>query len=432
MSTSKVDPRRWHKGNVRGVRFREHASRKHGIKPDRYFAIRHAVDGKVILEGLGWASEGMTELKAVARLAEFKEAKRTGEGATTLAEKRTLAEDKRKVRQEAEAQAARDAITLVHVWEKYEAVSKGNKTSKTIRNEEQCFRLWVKPAIGGKPLKDIAPIHLERIKKDMAARGRAAQSIRHVLALIRQLINFAKTHGLFSGDNVVGKIKMPTADARRVRFLSREEAEKLLAALKARSLDTHDMALLSLNAGLRAGELFGLTWPDVDFGNGVLTLRDTKSGKTRQVPMTAAVRSMLEIRKAQVGGKQMVFPAMKRRRKRDDQAPETDRRVVQVSETFNRVVTDLGFNNEVADSRQRVVFHTLRHTCASWLVQNGVPLITVGRLLGHSTTAMTERYSHLAPDHFKQAVETLEMDQKKPAKVVGLGSGGKKSVKKSQ
>ena len=399
----------WHQTKHEGVRYREHPTRKHGVRPDQYFAIRYRVDGVRHEEALGWASQGWTAQRATLELAKLKEAHRTGEGAATLAEKRTQAEVERKAHQEAEDLAAREAVTLAHVWEKYEAVARGNKTPRTIRNEEQCFRLWINPPIGSKPLRDIAPIHLERIKKDMADKGRAVQSIRHVLALIRQIINFAKAHGLYSGDNVVGKVKMPTADARRVRFLTPEEAEKLLEVLKVRSPDTHDMALLSLNAGLRAGEVFGLTWPDVDFENGVLTLKDTKSGRTRQVPMTGVVRSILEGRRAHTRGNSLVFPS------------ETGGRVAQISDTFNRVVTALGFNNEVEDSRQKVVFHTLRHTFASWLVQNGVPLITVGRLLGHATTAMTERYSHLAPDHFKQAVDTLEaVRSKKHGKVVAF------------
>ena len=55
-----------------------------------------------------------------------------------------------------------------------------------------------------------------------------------------------------------------------------------------------------------------------------------------------------------------------------------------------------------------MVFHTLRHTFTSWLVMAGTPLYTVGKLLGHSTSAMTERYSHLAPNHMQEAIKALE------------------------
>jgi len=88
-------------------------------------------------------------------------------------------------------------------------------------------------------------------------------------------------------------------------------------------------------------------------------------------------------------------------------------RIVQISETFNRVVTALGLNNGVTDPRQKVVFHTLRHTFASWLVEQGIDLYSVKELMGHGTLAMTERYSHLSPDKLRRAIKTLEAGMEK-------------------
>ena len=79
-----------------------------------------------------------------------------------------------------------------------------------------------------------------------------------------------------------------------------------------------------------------------------------------------------------------------------------------ISNAFDRAVKNLGFNDGVSDRRFRVTFHTLRHTYASWLVQKGVDLYTVKKLMGHSTLAMTERYSHLAQDNLRDAVKKLE------------------------
>ena len=82
-------------------------------------------------------------------------------------------------------------------------------------------------------------------------------------------------------------------------------------------------------------------------------------------------------------------------------------RFKKISKTFPRTIAQLGFNKGITDRRQKVSFHTLRHSFASWLVQSGIPLLTVQKLLGHSTIRMTERYSHLAPENFSQAADVL-------------------------
>ena len=396
-----------------GVRYREHETRKHGVRPDRYFFVRYKLDGKDKEEGLGWSSQGWTAQKAAEKLAKLKEAQRTGEGAITLAEKRQRATAVRHAEAEARAVEERENITLAQAWEKYLPVAQANKAAHTAYAEEAAYRLWLSPTLAGKPLRDIKPIHLERIKKTMTEAGRSAQTIRHVLAALRQVFNFAKRHGLYAGDNPVSLVKKPSADARRLRFLTHDEADRLLAALAERESNVHDMALLALHCGLRAGEIFSLTWGDVDMERGVLALRDTKSGKTRAAIMTDAVRAMLEGRE-RGGHASLVFPA------------RGGGKIVQVSDAFNRTVQALGLNDGVEDSRQKLVFHSLRHTFASWLVEQGVDLYTVKELMGHGSITMTERYSHLAPDTLRRAMKSLEAGMEKAksdGKVVRLPAG---------
>ncbi len=404
--------RKYIKTSFVGVRYREHETRKHGVRPDRYFFVRYKLNGKDKEEGLGWSSQGWTAQKASEKLAKLKEAQRTGEGAITLAEKRMQAAAARHAEAEAQAQEERDNITLAQAWEKYLPIAKANKAAHTAYAEEAAYRLWLSPALADKPLRSIKPIHLERIKKTMTEAGRSAQTIRHVLAALRQVYNFAKRHCLYAGDNPVSLIKKPAADARRLRFLTHEEADRLLAALAERESNVHDMALLALHCGLRAGEVFSLTWGDVDMDRGVLILRDTKSGKSRAAFMTEALAAMFSAME-RGGPNDLVFPSAK------------GGRIVQISETFNRVVAALGLNNGVTDPRQKVVFHTLRHTFTSWLVEQGVDLYTVKELMGHGTLTMTERYSHLSPDKLRRAVKTLEAGMAKgraKGKVVAIDS----------
>jgi integrase len=411
----------WHQTKHEGVRYREHPTRKHGVKLDQYFAIRYRVNGKRREEGLGWATQGWTLQRAALELAKLKEAHRTGEGARTLEEKRHLAEAKLQAEAEAKAKEERDNLTFGEVFElHYLPHAEANKGASSIRAEKPLFRLWIKPVIGDKPLKDIAPIpHLEKIKKAMAEaeRPRSPRTIAYALAVIRQVFNYARVHGLFAGANPVSNVKKPSEDNRRLRFLSHEEADQLLEALASRSLDIHDMALLSLHCGLRAGEIFRLKWGDVDLVRGIITIKGThrragtrtKSGKTRPAMMTEALKAMFKARENK-GPDALIFPPARR-----PNATETDTkrskgtgRITQISETFDRTVLALGLNTGVTDPRQKVVFHTLRHTFASWLAEQDVNIYTIKDLMGHGTLAMTERYAHLSPQKLRSAVNILE------------------------
>ncbi|MBF0225529.1 MAG: tyrosine-type recombinase/integrase [Desulfobacterales bacterium] len=85
------------------------------------------------------------------------------------------------------------------------------------------------------------------------------------------------------------------------------------------------------------------------------------------------------------------------------------RKIKEVSSTFDRAVEITGLNKGVSDPREKVVFHTLRHTFASWLVEKGEDLLyTVKKLMGHSALGMTERYSHLGDNTLQNAVKKLD------------------------
>jgi integrase len=82
-------------------------------------------------------------------------------------------------------------------------------------------------------------------------------------------------------------------------------------------------------------------------------------------------------------------------------------KVKEISRTYRKIANSL-FNKKVKDPRQRVTFHTLRHTFASWLALQGESLMTIRELLGHKSFAMTQRYAHLIPDEKKRATLNLE------------------------
>ncbi len=75
--------------------------------------------------------------------------------------------------------------------------------------------------------------------------------------------------------------------------------------------------------------------------------------------------------------------------------------------TFRDAVEAMGFNKGITDPRQKVVFHTLRHSYASWLAEAGTDICTIGKLLGYSTVQMSARYAHLGAGAMQEAVNQL-------------------------
>jgi integrase len=198
-------------------------------------------------------------------------------------------------------------------------------------------------------------------------------------------------------------IKKPKKDNKRYRFLTVDEADLLLNELKFKYPLIHEISLISLNCGLRAGEIFALTWSNIDLENGRLIATDTKTKENRFPLMTDEVKQIFQ-NKERGSPNELVFPS---RNSKERKA---------ISKSFMRTVKKLGLNEGITDSRNKVVFHTLRHTYASWLVQDGLSLYEVSKLLGHSTITMTERYSHLAPQNYEKSVKIIEKKSRKSKK----------------
>ncbi len=409
------------KTKVQGVRYREHASRKHGLQLDRYFFIRYRVDGKEKEEGLGWTSEGWTLAKAADTLSELKRNARTGEGEKTLGEKRKVAEaakqaaeaERQKIETEkAEAEKVETDRIRLESASVFNAVldqyCKSHSDKKSLKDEKILMRLWVQPLVGLKRLQEITMLDIERVKRNMLKAGRSPRRVQYAVAVVRQIFNYAKQHKLFDGETPTKGVKLPKIDNQRMRFLSPDEANSLLNELKKHSMVSYRVSLLSLYSGLRFGEIAGLRWQHVDIENRQIIVLDPKNGKTRFSFMADAVCRMFS---EMAPGKpnDLVFES------------RTKRHLTQISDTFNRVVASLGLNNGVEDRRVKVVFHTLRHSCASQLAMSGADLSTIQSVLGHKTLAMTERYSHLTNQHIKNAIDRLQGAMKpKKAEVIPM------------
>lgn len=394
-------PVQWKSTKFKGVRYYEHPARKHGVGKDKYFAIRYQRDGKRIEEGIGWTSEldpkdkkHWTAEKAAIVLAELKEAARGLEkGPTRLREKREI-EDSRKAADEAEQERLeKDAVTFdTFFTDTYLPLAKSSKKESSTNREEGLYSVWIKPVIGHLSLKEVAPFTLEKLKQRMAGKKQAPRSIEYALAVIRQVYNTAKRSGAYLGESPTVNVKRPKIDNGRMRFLTRTEADAILAALKDKSPDVHDMTLLSLLAGLRFSEIASLTWQDVDVSKGTLTIRDAKGG-SRYAFLTEQAADLL-LNRDEGKPSEYVFQGRKGKLGR-------------ISPTFFRAVDDLKLNEGIDDPRLQICFHSCRHSYASWMIEQGADLYTVQKLLGHKTNVMTQRYAHLSENRLKDAAKAL-------------------------
>jgi site-specific recombinase XerD len=184
-------------------------------------------------------------------------------------------------------------------------------------------------------------------------------------------------------ENPARLVKHRLENNARVRFLSADEETALRKAIEAASPERLTEFELALHTGMRVSEQYGLAWADVSLARRVLTIRRSKHGSARHVPLNRAAIRALETLSERTGGTGFVCGG----------APGP-------RQWFEPVVRKA----KIADFH----WHDLRHTFASRLTMTGVDLRTVQELMGHKTIAMTVRYSHLAPKHTLAAVERLD------------------------
>jgi len=182
--------------------------------------------------------------------------------------------------------------------------------------------------------------------------------------------------------NPIGKLKPLKEPGIAERFLSEEEAERLLTAC---SVSLRPIVLTALNTGMRKEEILGLTWDLVNLRDRSLRLVETKNGETRDVPLNA---TMMQLLKSLPKNGEYVFT-----NSRGD-------RYHCVKTVFAVALRKAGI--------EHLRFHDLRHTWASWLVMNKVDLLTVKELGGWKSLTMVQRYAHLSGEHRRKAAETLD------------------------
>lgn len=391
----------FHKTEFKGVRYRKHATRKHGVQADRYYVLTYKIDGKTKTEAVGWASEGIKPSEAFELHCKLKENRKKGFGPRTIAEMRAEGDEERSERKAEQRRQARLNISFKDYFEKYylPEVELANRPETVDKTKIQVNK-WIDPVVKGVPMREISLEYIKRIRADLNKMKRSPRTIQYVFVTFNAIWNMAREDGFVEGESPAKKRSfrktMPKVDNRRERFLTREEEDKLLEELANRSQQLHDMAQLSIECGLRRGEIFALTWDCVDFDSDTLHLRRTKSDKSRWVPLTQRAKAMLLERGPGSPG-EFVF------------IDRFGNQLKALSNSFDKAVNKVGLNDGITDRKMKVVFHSLRHSYASNFLKAGGSLYALSKLMGHGSINVTERYGHLADDDLVAASKQMEV-----------------------
>jgi len=173
-------------------------------------------------------------------------------------------------------------------------------------------------------------------------------------------------------------------------YLSKDDYKKLEQVLT--DSNFNDLIKLAVNTGMRQMELLTLKWKQINFNEKVIVLDNrshvTKSKRIRTIPMNQNVIDLLIKRNESCNDVDSVFDYLQ------TASPSI------ISQRFKSYILKANINKQFH-------FHSLRHTFASWLVQNGVSIYYISKLLGHSNISTTEIYSHLRNEDLREATESL-------------------------
>jgi len=396
-----------------GIRYRQHKTRKHGARLDRYYTLRLSIDGRQIEEALGWASQGWTVALAQEELTRLRKAKRTGEGPATLRDEAKANRRAAQRRAEEDAALARRQKIVADLWDRYskEVVAIENKP----RTAAEKTRMWerrIKPAIGTLKINDVteedagkvvrAPLRLDGAGRVIGGKAEAGNLYRLLHHMFRKALGWGlRSKELGNPLDNVSEPKVP----RRERLLTGGEIGALLRALDTAAAERAGppqviaVIRVAILTGARISELLRLRWQHIRRDEMELHLPDTKTGFSRR-PVSAAALAALDAVE-RTPGVEFVFRAIN--------APSAPLSYNTAENGFRRIAEAAGVD---------CTLHTVRHWFAT-MTANSVSNQRVGMALtGHKSHTAYMNYVHGDKEQARALAEQLA------ALATGLAAAG--------
>ena len=240
---------------------------------------------------------------------------------------------------------------------------------------------------GNKTLTAIKIEDVENMQSDILKQGLSNAYANRLLIHFKRALKKAADWEIISDEvlNKFKRVKLVKGETKRLRYLSEDEAQRLIDNC---DNNLKSIVITALNTGMRKSEILHLTWDRVDLKNRLILLDKTKNGERREIPINQTLYNTLSGLIRDIRTDYVFYN------------PKTLKLVYDTKKSWQKAVK----KSRIIDFR----FHDLRHTFASWLVMGGIDLTTVKELLGHKDVKMTLRYSHLAASHISNAVKVLE------------------------
>jgi integrase len=263
----------------------------------------------------------------------------------------------------------------------------------TVRNYSDICASYIIPAVGRVPMAQLAPRHVEAMMGKLERNGASPRTV----ALARTVLRRALGDALRWGDvkiNAAALVRAPREQAPRLEdALSAAEAKKVLRTARGDRLEA--LAVLVLTMGLRQGEALSLRWRDVDLKARTVTICEAKTD--------AGIRT--------IALPAVVTEALRRHRVSSPWSAEGDFVFTTTKGTKIDRRNALRWWHELTEragvGRRR--FHASRHTAATLMLNNGVPLEVVSKTLGHAGLAITsDIYAKVGPELQRQAADVME------------------------
>lgn len=280
-----------------------------------------------------------------------------------------------------ELAAARRQASLADAFETWLVQHvRAKRKESTLREYRRLFEIEIEPVLGRMALADITRADVTGLHRRLAAKPYIAN---RVVAITRAFFNWTERQGIRPANSNPARLIEMYRERKRDRLISPEELARLGEALKSEETASNDKRSkwavaairLLLFTGARRSEILNLRWSDIDATNGVARLADSKTG-AKTLYLSAQARAVLQTIERLPDNPHVICG-------RERGAP-----LVGLPKVWERVRKRAGLEDVRA--------HDLRHLSGSTGAMAGLPLLTIGRLLGHSQPSVTNRYAHFS------------------------------------